>query len=173
MAQPDERPTEAATRASRRRKEDGTRVRTRGRRKTANTTNGTVIIDAETSLNSDRWWTKVGWWAIDSGNTNSWSTAKESILPVSKADILCTQETKIHDKGKVEDEKRRARTLGWGAALNLSKRNESGKASGGCSVCARKGIGIDAESTIEFRNEIKHRITHAWINGVVRGGIHV
>ena len=37
----------------------------------------------------------------------------------------------------------------------------------------RKGIGIDTESSLRFKEEVKHRITHAWINGVVRGGIHV
>ena len=77
------------------------------------------------------------------------------------------------EEDKIKDERRKARNIGWSAAMNSAKRTEAEGASGGCAICARKGIGIDTESTIEVNKEVAHRITHAWVNGVMKGGVHV
>ena len=40
-------------------------------------------------------------------------------------------------------------------------------------VGARKGIGVSDESEITIVDGLRHRISHAWINGMVKGGVHV
>ena len=88
---PREGSDDATARTSRKRSNDGTRVRARSRRKTANETAPTPTIAEETSLDAERWWVKLGWWAVDSCNTNSWTSAKDKVLAIFHADIMCTQ----------------------------------------------------------------------------------
>ena len=102
-----------ASRKEKRRGNDGKRIRPNSRKKVANATLATPTIDAETTLHTERWWVKYGWWALDTSNTNSWTSAKDKVLTVTKADIVCTQETKVADEKKVEEEKTRARSIGW------------------------------------------------------------
>ena len=66
-----------------------------------------------------------------------------------------------------------ARKSGWSTAFNLARNTEAQKAPGGFAVCARRGIGIDTKSTIPIKSEVSHRITHAWVNGIMKGGCHI
>ena len=62
----------------------------------------------------ETWWKKQGLWAIDTANTNAWSTAADTILPRSGADALLLQESRrvltAEDMGPIT---RRGRALGW------------------------------------------------------------
>ena len=95
------------------------------------------------------------------------------VLPRSKADIICFQEMKCTGDDVVRDAKRRARTLGWNLSMGEAKRLPSGHASGGCAVASRRGIGIAGPKQEVVAEGFHFRIHRAWVNGVVRGGVHV
>ena len=74
---------------------------------------------------------------------------------------------------KITEERRKARSMGWSVAMTSARATDAVKASGGCAICVGKGIGIDTDSAIKFKDSVSHRITHAWVNGVMRGGVHI
>ena len=83
------------------------------------------------------------------------------------------QETKLKSEETVEAAKIRARASLWNSCHTVAACTAADKASGGCAVCVRKGAGIETNSSLNFAESVDHRITHAWINGVTRGGIHI
>ena len=89
-------------RTERERKSDGTRIRQKSRRKTANAAIAEPVISQETTIDENRWWVKAGWWAIDTSNTNSWNSAKDLVLARSKADIICTDRHARRDQILIE-----------------------------------------------------------------------
>ena len=69
-------------RAQRSRDSEGKRSRKKARKKIANSAKGTPYVCEEANIDDDRWWVRHGWWAIDSVNPNSWTTAKSKVLNV-------------------------------------------------------------------------------------------
>ena len=161
------------SRADRKRDENGKRLRKRTRKKMANTATDTPFVCQEGDIDQDRWWVQYGWWAIDSVNPNSWTTAKAKVLNLSSADAIGMQETKVEGEEKISDAKRHARDLGWNSTFTGAKSTPAQRASGGCAVCARKGTGVSDKGSVEIDDKVRHRVCHAWVNGVVKGGLHV
>ena len=120
---------------------------------------------------ADCWAPNDGCWTCDTCNSNSWESLVNNILGRSKADIMLTQESKIHSAEKRTSASRVAKILGWTASLGLAFRTTSDKGSGGCGVLVRKGTGL-CKSTHEIKPSIQHRIHHAWVGGITKGGVH-
>ena len=128
-------------RARRSREHNGRRKRWLTRRRLANNLTPMRIEDPEvTGLLDDKDWRKQGWWAIDSGNANSWKTAVDSILPRSSADVLLLQETRIFVPDRILAAERTSRASGWNPALTRAHALPSSHlGSGGCAVLRRRG----------------------------------
>ena len=130
-------------------------------------------VFAATGLLGDTWWREAGLWALDSSNANCYDTACNNILSKSAADLLLLQETRLKTAESIEAAKRRARKAGWNAHLTEAKTTEAGKGSGGCGVLARKGTGVAPADSDLVAEDVKHRISAAFVNAVVPGGFHV
>ena len=143
----------------------GKRVRKATRKKRCQNVNGTAILaigKLGDTLAPDR-----GYWTCDTSNGNSWESLHEHAVMRSKADIILAQETRL----KLDDNRkaafRAAERAGWTASLGLAHRIASDRASGGCGVMARKGVGA-ANIDHTVKASMQHRIHHAWVGGVVR-----
>ena len=120
---------------------------------------------------ADDWGPSEGFWTGDTVNSNSWDSLVSNILGRSKADALFTQETRVKTEDKRTSASREASKLGWTASLGLALRTAADRGSGGCGVLVKKGIGL-SKSTHDVKPELKHRIHHAWMGGITKGGVH-
>lgn len=93
-------------------------------------------------LLGDTDWKQAGLWAIDTVNSNSWTTAEASILPRTAADVLIVQETKRGGDEAVQLLKTQARRKAWNFAASHALRTAADSASGGCAVGVRRDNGI-------------------------------
>ena len=130
------------------------------------------LLTATTQL-SDAVWKDTGMWAIDTANTNCLESARDKVLPRSKADIQLLQETKVRTKQEAEAAVRGLRREGWNAHVPVAKTNDSGRGSGGCAVAARLGTGVTPVDADLILPEFRHRISAAHVSAVMKGGIHV
>ena len=150
----------------------GTRIRPRSRRQIAlRATWGGGAVPLTTAL-GPRWWATQGLWAIDSANSNAWSTAATRILHTDGADILLLQETKLASH-RISVSSNQARQRGWSAVFNPAHPMAADKSSGGTAVCVRRGIGVSDDVGKLVPEVFKHRIQLSWVNAVLRGGIYV
>eukprot|EP00973_Karenia_brevis_P061226 8512703-Karenia_brevis.AAC.1 len=60
--------------------------------------------------------------------------------------------------------------MGWHCIASQAHRTAADRASGGCAIASKLGIGITPHSHV--RDGFSHRIHMTWIAGVLRGGIH-
>ena len=120
---------------------------------------------------ADCWGPSEGFWTGDTVNSNSWDSLVSNILGRSKADALFTQETRVRTEDKRTSASREASKLGWTASLGLALRTAADRGSGGCGVLVKKGIGL-CRSTHEVKPALRHRIHHAWMGGITKGGVH-
>jgi len=120
----------------------------------------------------DNWWKKMGFWAVDTINGNSWGSAK---IPLSKsaADFCLMQELKIFDPSKLRSAHGEARHRKWNLAPTLALRTAADKASGGCAVAARIGFGLKDNSDTLVPKAYRHRIAVSWVGGIIKGGCHL
>ncbi len=120
----------------------------------------------------ESWWKSKGLWALDTANANSWDSLERTAASNSAADILLAQETKRFSRAGVKSAKAAARRIGWSAHLSQAHATSGTAGSGGCAVLVRSGIGITPPEASLVRQAFRHRIAVAWVDGVVRGGVH-
>ena len=164
-------------RARRKRHPDGRRIRIATRRQRAirrfpaSNTLGEAPCEP-TGLVDENWWAEIGLWAIDSANANSWGSAEQKVVGRSRADVVMLQKTKLFSDASVTSACNTARFLGWNPVFSLALRTAGTMGSGGCAVLTRKGSGIAPASNACFYDGVQHRLCLAWVDAVVRGGIH-
>ena len=81
------------------------------------------------------------------------------------------QETRVRGE-KTASARAAADKLRSKAVFPEAKRTTAGGVSGGCAVTAKKGIGISGDDSPLIPEDLDHRACHAWVNGVLRGGLH-
>ena len=92
-------------------------------------------------------------------------------MPYSGADCLLMQKTKRWlDASSPNTLAQQSRRLGWSTQATSAKLTAADKASGGCVVSARRGIGIYQHNIVN--EAVEHRLCFAWIGGIIRGGMH-
>ena len=121
---------------------------------------------------NDGVWIHSGIRAIDTSNANSWETTCRCILARSFADVAMLQETKRFTQVGISAAKRDARVQGWNAHLSAAHPTSGHSGSGGCAVLVRAGSGITAAADTLVRDLYRHRIAVAWVDGIVKGGVH-
>jgi hypothetical protein len=164
---------EAQPAARHRRTPDGRRVRPRRRRApTSPPPNGPLVVPAHCDL-QDCDWREHGIWAIDSSNANSWESAKMHVLARSAADVVLLQEVRMTGAAGIATIKRSGRSIGWSCAASPAEPSESGPASGGCAVAARRGIGVADELCAQVPAAIRHRFHISTVGAILRGGLHL
>ena len=102
---------------------------------------------------------KLGLWAIDSVNGNSWSGGSK-YLEFSGADIVLFQETKLKEDDAIKSAEGTAMRLGWKLSMSRAANGERGGASAGVGVTIRKQLGmahpdVEVESDVESRFSLK------------------
>ena len=115
----------------------------------------------------------MGLWAIDTHNPNSFDACVSNTLLRSKADAVALQETRLKTDAEIVSAKARAKRSGWSAHLSQAKITAAGRGSGGCGVAVRKGAGIAPVDISEVDPRVRHRISAAWLDVVVKGGITI
>ena len=131
------------------------------------------LIPPSASIDDSRWWQGRGLWAIDTVNASSWGSLKDLVLMRSQADIVCAQEARILQGDHPQIASNEARRAGWSMVVGQAKKTQAGRASGGCLVAARRGIGITDEGQPEIASGMAHRVKVAWLSAVWRGGLHL
>ena len=119
------------------------------------------------------WWKEHGLWALDTSNPNCYDTCHTNILQQSCADMVTTQETRLRTSDAISSAKRRARSVGWNSHFSEARTTEALRGSGGCGVLARKGTGVAPADESMVKQEFTHRISAAWVNAALPGGIYV
>jgi hypothetical protein len=152
----------------RHRHRDGKRSRQRGRRVTSSEDH---LFPNEASA-SDVDWKKLGYWAVDSYNSNTWNKAADA-LSTSAADYVALQEVREPDPGRCRRLERSARDKGWTASINPARRTEAGGASAGVAILGKKGHGITAEGCAAVSEDYADRINIKWCSGIRKGGFHL
>jgi endonuclease/exonuclease/phosphatase family metal-dependent hydrolase len=162
--------TRPAKRARRPRNKDGSRLRRPTRRQCANTWRGPHRHPDATQF-GEMAWKRQGLCALDTVNPNCWESLTTKALPRSAADVLFTQESKLHRDDSRCAAELAARSAGWNPCLSMALATAAEAASGGCGVLARRGVGI-RESDHSCKDGMQHRLCLAWVSGIIRGGIH-
>ena len=163
-------------RARRARSTDGRRKKCQSRRQRA--AQSALSHEAELDLCpptghlGDTWWPQFGMWAIDTGNGNSWGTLHAAVAKRSKADILLGQESKIFTQNGIRSAQSEARACGWNPTFSTAHPTACNLGSGGNMVFARKGTGITPHLNVGIPDGTAHRIHLAWVDAVLRGGLH-
>ena len=80
---------------------------------------------------------KLGLWAIDSVNGNSWS-GDSKYLEFSGADIVLFQDTKLKEDDAIKSAEDTAMRLGWKLSMSRAAKGERGGASAGAGITIRK-----------------------------------
>ena len=62
--------------------------------------------------------------------------------------------------------------MAWNAQASSALAIAADRASGGCAVASRRGVGI-AEHEHIVMDGFEHRMHFAWVGGVLRGGLHI
>ena len=88
---------------------------------------------------------------------NNWGLILEKISE-HQIDVICIQETRLKKKEAIGTAKRKARTLLWSSCHTEAARTEADKATGGCAVAARRGVGISDEACVKTAEGTRHRI---------------
>jgi len=86
--------------------------------------------------------------------------------------VALLQEAKRFTAAGDASAKRDAREQGWNAHLTLAHPTGGHAGSAGCAVLVRVGSGITPAASHTVREPMRHRIAVAWVDAVVRGGIH-
>ena len=163
-----------AGRARRARALDGRRKHNLSRRKKAiahfSTTDGKEPCSL-TGLVGDKSWSASGLWAVDTANANCWASAEAAMVRRSTADILLLQETKRFTDRGIASATCEARSDGWNPLFSKAHNSGSGLGSGGGAVLTRRGTGIAPVEDVGIPSAYMHRLSMAWIDAVVRGGI--
>ena len=113
---------------------------------------------------------KLGLWAIDSVNGNSWSSGSK-FLEFTGADIVLFQETKLRGDDLLRSAEDTAGRLGWELSLGKVALGAKGGASVGMGITVRKNMGIampDGISDIDFESRFLLRK----LGARCKGGIH-
>jgi len=121
---------------------------------------------------TDRSWKECKLWAVDTSNPNSWTSAENTVMLKSSADVILLQETKRYGFATAKMVTA-ARNIGWNAVPSEALRTAADKASGGCMVAARKGNGITPHPDSLVKDGFGHRIKLAWVAGFLAGGLHI
>lgn len=167
--------TMKSKRARRSRHPNGKRKSRPSRRKVANAAAkaGTNHHDCpDIGSLGERWWVPLGWWAVDSGNINSWKSGCETAIKKSKADVSCVQEARLHSADKLATAANEARRLGWNPILFPALKAGGNMSSGGGAVLARKGTAVKRVGQAVVPQQEEHRIGCAWVDAVVKGGVY-
>ena len=126
-----------------------------------------------TGLIRDLWETALGLLVIDTVNSNSWESLVDNILGRATADVILAQEGRLKDDDAANSAYRGAKRLRWTASVGLALRTLADRASGGCAVLTRCGSVISSVAGQDvLRESLQHRMRHAWVGRVFRGGIH-
>ena len=164
-------------RATRARLPDGKRKRKLTRRQKAAAAQlddsklDSICLDI--AMLGDCCWKAFGMSVLDTGNANCWSSFKDSYAANSKADMAFCQESKLFTTANgVASAENDARRAGWNPSITKAHLTGGNSGSGGCFVFARKGTGITTVTSPAITEAVSHRIHLAWIDAVVRGGIH-
>ena len=120
----------------------------------------------------ERWWARRGWWAVDTFNCNSWTSAVQRYIRQSNADAVVLQETRITDTSCTSAHLA-AMHHGWRASHSLAWKTAADKASGGVSVLCRRGFGLQDASMNLVPEQLRHRVTIARINAIIPGGFYL
>jgi hypothetical protein len=121
----------------------------------------------------ERWWVRHGLWALETSNANSWQSLQTAILERSRADALFAQEIKIFNASAIKGAENRPRKLGWSPVFGQAHQTSVHHGSGGCGVFARKGTGIAPIANNLIPTGLRHRVTVAWADMVVKGGVYL
>ena len=109
---------------------------------------------------------------MDTGNGNSWKTFRSALAQRSAADILLGQETKLFTAGGLKTATGDARNDGWNPVFTAAHPTSGTMGSAGNAVLAKKGTGIRPVLRSGISDATEHRLTLAWVDAVLRGGIY-
>ena len=144
------------------------------RRATAHFVDSTVSDDLcpISGVVEERWWPKLGLWAVEIANGNCWDSVEAAMVKRSSADILMLQETKRYSDPGIASATAQAREDGWNPIFCKAHQVGNAMGSGGGAVLTRKGTGIWPIDNSGIAGEFLHRLTLAWVDAVVRGGVN-
>ena len=98
---------------------------------------------------------KLGLWAIDTVNGNSWSSGSK-FLEFTGADVALFQETKIREEDALRSAEDTAGRLGWKLSLSKACLGKNGGSSAGLGIAVKRNMGMAlpdglVDSTVESR----------------------
>ena len=120
----------------------------------------------------DTSWKEGGLFAVDTANGNSWRSLEDAVLLRSSADVILSQESKLHHEDRLAGATLAARAAGWSPALSLAHRTQASFGSGGNGVFLRKGNGVTDYTKDLVPEAFWHRICVAWGDTIVKGGVY-
>ena len=122
---------------------------------------------------ADYSWRAAGLWAIDTANTNVWSTALH-YLAVSSADVCLLQEHRLHGEDTLARAVSAAKHKGWSCKPNEALRTGTAQCatSSGTAVATKSGFGYHPSPDTAVAAGFSTRISHAWVSVACRGGVH-
>ena len=115
---------------------------------------------------------EAGLFAIDTANTNAYSTARDKVLNRTSADIVCLQEHKL-DKAQLANVTSSALQKFWRMAASPAKCIEKDGLTGGCMVASTNGIGITGHCADAIEPGHKWCTAAAHAACLCRGGVHI
>eukprot|EP00973_Karenia_brevis_P029882 4120240-Karenia_brevis.AAC.1 len=119
---------------------------------------GRADICAPTWMVAEKWWPAVGCWAIDVANGNGWrSVAAECRILSEQGEKAAAGEP---------------RGQGWNPVFSRAHRTGGAIGSGGGAVLCRGGTSIAPSADSAISSQTSHRIMMAWVDAVMRSGIH-
>ena len=95
-----------------------------------------------------------------------------SMVCRSDADILLGQEAKIFQDQKLKAAEVEARRDRWSPVSTAAHSTSGSMGSGGNVVMARRGTGIHPVDHVGIGHAVEHRLTLAWVDSILRGGVH-
>jgi hypothetical protein len=163
-------------RARRARFPDGRRKPAKSRKKRASESVGKIDLQ-DTGICpligkvevENQWWAKLGMFALETSNGNSWQSLNSAVVQRSKADVLFGQETKLTSDEAILVAERTARKAGWNPTLTKAHQAAVHFGSGGGAILARGGTGITPIGAGIIPEAAAHRLNIARVDAVVKG----
>ncbi len=118
----------------------------------------------------DAWHRKLGLWAIETANPNSWDTARRYV-EMSAADVLMIQELKLRDGDPTLAAQRAAAGMGWQLSAESCDVTDLGYASAGVGIAVRSHMGMSLPPVPMLHPSLKHRVHVRWVGSICKGGV--
>ena len=122
-------------------------------------------------LAASNWHRKLGLWAFDTANANTWSTLQQ-YLGLTSADAVLAQETKVEAGDPLASSESSLRTNGWRGKLHQCAHGPAGGPSAGTAVMTRHYIGMAGpDSQCLYGDSPRFQLQKVGIG--CKGGMHV